>query len=114
MAGILANGDSACCKVMGFATAQPILRLLKDPLVRKESVDQFLKCVFKNQRDLKHAIGQSAFDILDELGYDLNYFVADPVVRGEDPSYYGDERLETVIKAALRRLSQIGVTTPEL
>src|SRR4051794_19749950 len=88
-------------------------KALRDPSSRKESVEEFLNCFFKNERDVKRSIGQNAVDVLDELAYDLGFFVADPAVRAEDPSYYGDERLVVEIKAALRRLSHVGVATPD-
>jgi hypothetical protein len=91
-------------KVLGFLYAA-----LRNHLSREESVDHFLRCYFDNEREIKRLVGQGAFDILGELAYDLNFFVADPARRAEDPSYYGDERLEKEIKVALRRLSEAGV-----
>jgi len=99
-------------------TLRKMLRLLdkalRDPLSRKESVDEFLECYFKNELDVERLFGQSALDILGELAYDLNFFVADPAVRAQDRSYYGDERLVREIKEAFRRLSQVGVAISDL
>jgi len=94
-------------KLIGF-----LAKALSDPLSRKESVDEFLLCYLNNELDIRRSIGQIAFDILAELAYDLNFFVADPVLRMEDSDYYGDERLVKEIKAALRGLSQAGVAIP--
>ena len=80
---------------------------LSDPLSRKASVNEFLLCYFNGEKDIQRSVGQNATDILDELAFDLNFFVADPARRTEDPSYYGDERLISEINAALRRLSQV-------
>ena len=96
-------------EMLGFLVAA-----LREPLSRKESVAAFLRCFFKTQLDVERSIGRNATDILDELAYDLNFFVADPNVRAESPSYYGDERLVSEISGAVRRLSEVGVAVPDL
>ncbi len=42
--------------------------------------------------------------ILEELAIDLDYYERDPILRLDDPSYYGDARLEDEITMALRKL----------
>lgn len=46
-------------------------------------------------------------DILSEFACDLDFYVADPAMREEDPSYYGEERLNQVIVEVIRKLDQI-------
>ena len=84
-------------------------RILKDPSSRKVSVNLFLKCFFEKELDVKRSHGQAAAQILSDLAYDLNFFVADHVVRAEEPSYFGDKRLVEEVEVALRRLSKIGI-----
>jgi hypothetical protein len=81
----------------------------KDPSSRQEAVDEFLRCYSENESAIKRSVGQEAFDVLGDLAWDLNFFVADPGKRAQDSSYYGDERLEQEIGTALQRLSRLGV-----
>jgi len=90
-----------------------LAKALSDPLSRKGAVEEFLKCYFENQLLIKRSIRLEAYDILADLNHDLHFFVADPGRRAEDPSYYGDERLEEEVGTALRRLSQLGNTIPK-
>jgi hypothetical protein len=46
-------------------------------------------------------------EVLRELAYDLDYYVPDERSRAEDPSYYGDDRVEQEIRSALRKLFEI-------
>jgi hypothetical protein len=94
-------------------TLEKILELLakalRDPSSRKEAVDEILRYYLENELLIKRSVPEDAYETLDDLAYDLNYFVADPARRAEDPSYYGDERLEQEIRTALQRLSLLGV-----
>jgi hypothetical protein len=90
---------------------QLLVKASRDP--RQETVWDFERCFRDHERSLKHSIGEDAYELLCDLAYDLGYFVADPVVRMEDPAYYGPVGLEEDIKAALRRLSQLGVVVPD-
>jgi hypothetical protein len=92
-------------KMLGLLT-----NALRDSFSRETIVVEFLQCYFENELFIMRSVGQDAVDILAELAWDLNFYVADPARRAQDPSYYGDERLVSEIAAALRRLSQVGVT----
>lgn len=46
-------------------------------------------------------------DMLVELSQDLEYYVAEPELRREDPSYYGDVKLENLIKEALEKIEKL-------
>jgi hypothetical protein len=95
-------------KTLGY-----LVKASRCPPSRKENVDAFLQYFFRNQSALVPLIGRNAVDIVDELAYDLTYFVADPKLRAEDPSYYGDERLIREIQETFYRLSKVGVPTPD-
>jgi hypothetical protein len=45
--------------------------------------------------------------ILRDLAYDLDYYEPDPRKRAEDPSFYGEDRLEREIRGALERLKEM-------
>ena len=90
-----------------------LAKALRDRSSRKKAVDEFLRYHFKNELLLKRSGQGDALEILGDLAYDLNFFVADPALRAQDPAYYGDERLEREIKTAFQRLSQLGIATPE-
>jgi len=44
------------------------------------------------------------WEVFSDLALDLDYYVADPDRRREDPSYYGDDRLEEEIRQAWSKL----------
>jgi hypothetical protein len=44
------------------------------------------------------------WEILRDLAWDLSYYEPDPRFRAGNPSFYGEERLETEIEEALRKL----------
>jgi hypothetical protein len=51
-----------------------------------------------------------SYDILADLAYDLDFLEPDPV--GRVHPFYGHERLEDEIRAALRRLADLGIKIP--
>lgn len=62
------------------------------------------------QREVWDAPSEWADPILDvfvDLAYDLDYFVANPEWRREDPSYYGEKRLEEEVRRALARIDEL-------
>lgn len=78
---------------------------LHRPDDRKQLIDKFQQMI----RDAPDDISESwEWDILRELAYDLDFYEADPNVRSEDASYYGDVRLEEVIRGALRKFGLSG------
>ena len=84
-------------------------RALDQPLIRGQVVAEFQALVWSG---LDPTIPENIRDVLGDLALDLDYFEVDPVVRKEDPTYFGHERLEAEIRGALRRLEQMGVSTP--
>jgi hypothetical protein len=86
-----------------------LVRVLREPSTRKATVKQFQALVWESPR---HTVAKEVYDVLADLAYDLDYFEPDPVSRAQDTSYYGDQRLEQEIQAALRRLQELGVEVP--
>lgn len=48
---------------------------------------------------------ENANEILSGLAYDLDFYEPNEELRKEDPSYYGDDRLEEV-KSAIQKLQE--------
>jgi hypothetical protein len=71
-------------------------KILNDRLNRKNLIKQFQEYVWH------HEVLQNK--TLSELAYDLDFYEPDAMLRAQDPSYYGDERLEVEIKTALQKL----------
>jgi hypothetical protein len=89
-----------------------LVKALSEISARKESVREFQRCFWDNQLHIKSSIGENAYNILADLAYDLDFFEADPGVRAQDTTYYGDERLDREIEVALKRLSELGIAVP--
>lgn len=45
-------------------------------------------------------------EILSEITYDLDFYEPNEEWRKEDPSYYGDDKLEVVVKKAIQKLQE--------
>jgi hypothetical protein len=83
--------------------------ILRDQSSRKESVKQFERYYAGLGVVSRRSIRPDVLNILDELAYDLAFYVADPALRNQDPSYYGDERLVKEVETTLRLLSHAQV-----
>lgn len=46
-------------------------------------------------------------EVLSELAYDLDFYQPNADLRGEDPSYYGDQRLVEEINLAIKKINGI-------
>jgi hypothetical protein len=95
-------------KILGLLT-----KVLRDPSSRKETVKEFERYYTGIGIVVRRSIRRDVLDILDELVWDLAFYVADPAMRAEDPSYYGDERLVEEIESTLRSLAKAGVIVRE-
>lgn len=67
---------------------------------REKQVYEFQESVW-NTDDTDDGVDDPVMEALRDLAYDLEYYVADPKVRAEDPSFYGEARLEQEIKNLL-------------
>jgi hypothetical protein len=86
-----------------------LTKISREPSSRKETVKEFGRYYGGIGTIARRSIGHDVLEILDDLVFDLAFYVADPATRAQDPSYYGDERLVKEIDAALRLLSQAGI-----
>jgi hypothetical protein len=71
---------------------------------RADTIKSFQELVWSSTH-----LPSGASEVLADLAFDLDYYEADPKRRQEDPSYYGDDRAETEIEAALTRLAELGL-----
>jgi len=76
-------------------------QILDDKVQRVQLIKQFQKEIWSRGGKGPY------FEILAELALDLDYYEPDERMRREDPSFYGDDRLEEEIRQALRQLEQL-------
>lgn len=72
--------------------------ILSDKKNRKELIKTFQNQIWKDD---------DANDLLRDLALDLDYYEPDENLRNEDPSYYGDEKLESEILEVLSKLKEL-------
>jgi hypothetical protein len=94
---------------------KPLLRvplgILNDTLKYPENRPQLISKFLTSLRNAPESSKQGLeWKILSELALDLEYYEPDPRIRSEDSSYYGDERAEEEIKAALKSLKEGGIS----
>lgn len=82
-----------------------LIELLSLSLNTKDSdrlnyINQFQQIVWNDESFQDEAQN----DILTDIAYTLDFYEPNKEWRKEDPSYYGDERLEEEIKSAIQKL----------
>ena len=82
--------------------------LLEKEPVRMELVKSFQNKVW-NDEDAKDEVLN---EILSELAYDLDFYEPNEAWRKEDVSYYSDERLNELIKAAIKKIEGYAKASP--
>jgi hypothetical protein len=82
-----------------------LMEVLRNVEGRRQSVVNFQKEVWNLHEPSENF---PELRILRDLALSLDYYEPDPVIRQEDSSYYGDERLEIEIGAAVRKLTEGG------
>lgn len=96
-----------------MTSLEPILTLLVNallhPELRVQLIQAFQKSVWQPSEISEN---DRVEEILKDLALDLDYYVLDPDKRREDPSYYGDERVEEEIRSSLKKLERQGVAIP--
>ncbi|MEO6284935.1 MAG: hypothetical protein ABIN80_15475 [Dyadobacter sp.] len=70
-------------------------KILEDKHNRINLIKQFQEFVWNDD---------IANEVLSDLAYDLDFYEPNEEWRKEDPSYYGDERLEEEIKSTIQKL----------
>ena len=73
---------------------------------KKTAIKNIHDFVFNSEDFLK--LDEHMQDVLSEFAYDLDFYVADPKMRQEDPNYYGEERLNEEIEAVIKKLNGLG------
>lgn len=74
-------------------------KILTEKLDRRRLISEFQELIWNNE---------NASEILSELAYDLDFYEPNEELRKEDPSYYGDDRLEEEIKSVIQKLQEQG------
>lgn len=83
------------------------MEILKQILLSKSNREQLIK-EFQNQlwnKDIK--VSKSIYNILSELAYDLDYYEPNDLLRIEDNSYFGNDKLEQEIQIALKKIADL-------
>ena len=87
-----------------------LLIIRKDPSNRKDTVWRFIREVQGTDPALD---SDPVWELLGDLSVDLDYYEPDEKARREDPSFYGEERLEELIDQAFARFQALGVQLPK-
>jgi GGDEF domain-containing protein len=72
-------------------------KILTDKVNRKKLISEFQELIWNDE---------NASEVLSLLAYDLDFYEPNIELRKEDPSYYGDERLEEEIKLVINKLKE--------
>jgi hypothetical protein len=86
-----------------------LIEALQDPRSRSETIKEAQSLVWDLR---KVSMNAEVYDVLADLAYDLDFFEPNQEMRKEDPSFYGEERLEEEIRVALRKLARLGISVP--
>ncbi len=70
--------------------------------IRQKLIKQFQDEVWNDESIQDETLNE----ILSELAYDFDFYESNEEWKKEDPSYYGDDRLEVVIKTAIQKLQE--------
>jgi len=81
-----------------------IIEMLDAILAAPERLEVLIPKLQETIRNVESDAESPGLEILYDLAYDLEYYVADPDWRKEDPSYYGPERALEEIQLARRKL----------
>jgi hypothetical protein len=74
---------------------------LSDQPRRKELISRFQNEIWSADEDF---LVSTEGEIFSDLAHDLDYYEPDPVRQSESSSYFGDERLESLVRQALADL----------
>ncbi|MEH3114031.1 hypothetical protein [Pedobacter terrae] len=85
-----------------------LIQLLQTVLEGEHRVKQMLIKKFQEEVWNDESIQDETLnEILSELAYDLDFYESNEEWRKESLSYYGDDRLEEVIKTAIQKLQNL-------
>ena len=84
-----------------------LIQLLRVVLEAEQPLKQKLIKVFQDEVwNDESKQDENLNEILSELAYDLDFYEPNEEWRKEAPSYYGDDRLEVIIKTAIQKLQE--------
>lgn len=72
-------------------------KILNDKLHREQLIKEFQDRIWNDE---------NPNEILSELAYDLDFYEPNEELRKEDASYYGDERLEELLKLVILKFER--------
>src|SRR5260370_36405753 len=94
-------------KIESMTDLVALLKLaLSNRAERVSAIKAFQNYVFDTSTPVPGAAAEQ-WETLNDLAVDLDYYEPDPVDRREDPSYYGDQRVEVEITEALQKLGEV-------
>jgi hypothetical protein len=77
---------------------------LSNPAERVSAIKAFQNYVFESATPVPGASAEQ-WQVVNDLAFDLDYYEPDPEDRGEDASFYGEQRVEDEIKEAIEKLA---------
>lgn len=84
-----------------------LIQLLQTVLVAEHRIKQELIKEFQDEVWNDESIQDETLnEILSQLAYDLDFYEPNEEWRNESLSYYGDDRLEEVVKTAIQKLQE--------
>lgn len=84
-----------------------LIQLLQTVLVAEHRIKQELIKEFQDEVWNDESIQDETLnEILSQLAYDLDFYEPNEEWRKESLSYYGDDRLEEVVKTAIQKLQE--------
>lgn len=83
---------------------------LHDSPNRRQYIEEFQQAVWGED----YAYEEWIREIFSELAGTLDYYEPNAYYRAEDPSFYGEDQLQTEIRDGLRRLREGGVYVPPI
>lgn len=84
-----------------------LIQLLQTVLVAEHRIKQELIKEFQDEVWNDESIQDETLnEILSQLAYDLDFYEPNEEWRKESLSYYGDDRLEEVVKSAIQKLQE--------
>ncbi|MDO5615798.1 MAG: hypothetical protein Q4G16_06385 [Cruoricaptor ignavus] len=84
-----------------------LIQLLQTVLVSEHRIKEKLIKEFQDEVWNDESIqDENLNEILSELAYDLDFYEPNEGWQKETPSYYGDDRLEIIIKTIIQKLQE--------
>lgn len=83
-------------------------RIIEEPDNRIMLIDEFQTEIWEGKERVENPILRN---ILGELAYDLDYYEPDQQKRNEDWSFYGDDKLESEVRDAIRKIEGLATSS---